>query len=138
ETAAGPSDVVDNSDAGCSASANWATGTSAPDKFGANYRYHSTQAISDACTWTVNLAASGNYTVYVWYPQGANRSTTAPYIISNSSGSTTVYVNQQITGGQWINQGTFAINAGMNTVKLSCWTTAGYVVVGDAVKWVKQ
>jgi hypothetical protein len=130
--------IVDNSNSGFSASANWATGTSSVDKYGADYRFHSTQAVSDVATWTVNLAASGTYAVYVWYPEGSNRSTTAPYIISTSSGSTTVTVNQQITGGQWVDQGTFSMNAGVNTVKLSCWTTAGFVVIADAVKWVKQ
>jgi hypothetical protein len=46
-------------------------------------------------------------------------------------------VNQQITGGQWVNQGSYNMNAGNNTVKVSCWVTTGFVVVADAVKWVK-
>jgi hypothetical protein len=29
------------------------------------------------------------------------------------------------------------MNAGANTVKVSCWVTAGVVVVADAVKWVQ-
>ncbi|EEF58561.1 hypothetical protein [Pedosphaera parvula] len=130
--------IVDNTSSGFSASANWATGTSSVDKYGSNYRYHSTQAVSDEATWTVNLAVGGSYAVYVWYPEGSNRSTTAPFIISTSSGTSTVQVNQQLTGGQWVKQGTFSMNSGANTVKLSCWTTAGSVVVADAVKWVKQ
>jgi hypothetical protein len=130
--------IMDNTSSGFSASANWSTGTSSVDKYGTDYRYRSTQAVSDAATWTVNLAASGTYAVYVWYPQGSNRSTTAPFMISTSTGSTTVSVNEQINGGQWVNLGAFSMNAGTNTVKLSCWTTAGFVVVADAVKWVKQ
>ncbi|MDB6123949.1 MAG: hypothetical protein JWQ71_2942 [Pedosphaera sp.] len=138
EAPTGATYIVDNANAGFSTSANWTTGTSATDKYGADYRYRSTAAVSDAATFTANLAVSGNYAVYVWYPAGSNRSATTPFVISTSTGTSTVTVNQQVTGGQWVNQGVFAMNAGVNTVKVSCWTTAGFVVVADAVKWVKQ
>lgn len=127
--------IVDNSSAGFTASANWATGSSSTDKYGADYRYRSTAAVSDAATWTGSISA-GSHSVYVWYPQGANRSTTAPFIVYHGATSTTCVVNQQITGGQWVNQGSWGdFAAGNNQIKLSCWTTTGYVVVADAVKW---
>jgi N-acetyl-anhydromuramyl-L-alanine amidase AmpD len=128
---------VDNANAGFSTSANWATGTSAADKFGADYRYRSNASISDAATFTGNLPSAGTYTVYVWYPEGANRSTSTPFIISTSGGSHTEFVDQTITGGQWVSQGAYSMNAGNNTVQVSCWTAAAGVVVADAVKWVK-
>ena len=127
--------IVDNSSAGFSTSANWSTGSSSPDKYGADYRFRSTAAVSDPATWTANLPSTKSYGVYVWYPQGSNRSTTAPYIVYHAAGSTTAVVNQQITGGQWVYQGSWNMNAGSNQVKLSCWTTTGFVVVADAVKW---
>jgi hypothetical protein len=126
--------IVDNTSAGFSASTGWATSSSAPNEYGSNYRYHSTAAVSDAATWTANVTA-GSHTVYVWYPEGSNRSTVAPFIISTSGGSHTEYVNQQITGGQWVNQGTYSMSGGNNTVDLSCWAPTGFVVVADAVKW---
>ncbi|MDB6027940.1 MAG: N-acetylmuramoyl-L-alanine amidase [Verrucomicrobiales bacterium] len=132
--AAVPPVIVDNTYTNFSASANWSTGSSSTDKYGTNYRYRSTAALSDAATWTANLTA-GTKTVYVWYPKGPNRSTTAAYIISTSTGSKTVTVNQQLTGGQWVSQGPVTVNGGVNTIKLSCWTTTGFVVVADAVKW---
>jgi hypothetical protein len=138
EALPGTSYIVDNSDPGFTASANWSTGTSSANKFGANYRFRSTAAISDAATWSVSLAQSGNYAVYVWYPNGSNRSQTAPYIVNHNGVATTKSVNQQINGGQWNLLGTWFMNAGVNTVKLSCWTTAGFVVVADAVKWQQQ
>jgi hypothetical protein len=130
----GTSIIVDNSSANFSVTGSWATGTSAADKYGADYRYHSTAAVSEPAEWTANLS-SGSHTVYVWYPEGGNRSTSAPYIIQISGGSHTEYVNQQITGGQWVNQGTYTMAAGVNYIKLSCWTGTGFVVVADAVKW---
>ncbi len=133
-TPPGTSIIVDNNDGGFSCSASWSTGTSAADKFGTSYRYRNTQAISDQATFTANVAA-GSHPVSVWYPQGSNRSQTAGHVISHSTGSTTVVVNQQINGGQWLNIGTYNMNSGANTVKVSCWTTTGFVVMADAVKW---
>jgi N-acetyl-anhydromuramyl-L-alanine amidase AmpD len=116
---------------------SWSTGTSAADKYGSDYRFKSTAPVSEPATWTTSLPSSGNWTVYVWYPAGSNRSTAAPYIISTAAGSHTEYVNQQITGGAWVNQGTYNMNAGTATIKLSCWAASGFVVVADAVRWVK-
>lgn len=127
--------IVDNSSAGFTASSAWATGTGSTDKYGSNYRYHSTQAVSDAATWTANITG-GSHSVYAWWPQGSNRSTTAPYIVYHGSTSTTVNKNQQISGGSWQTLGTWSdFVSGNNNVKLSCWTTTGYVVMADAVKW---
>ena len=126
--------IVDNSNAGFSTSANWSTGSSSTDKYGGDYRFRSTAPLSDPATFTASVSG-GSHTVYVWYPAGANRSTTTPFIISTSSGNVTATVNQQITGGQWVNQGAYSMNAGNNTIKVSCWTATGAVVVADAVKW---
>lgn len=130
--------ILDNSNSGFSASANWATGSSAADKYGANYRWRATQATSDAATWTVSNLAAGTYAVYAWWSAGSNRSAAAPYIVYHATGSTTVKKNQQANGGKWNLLGTFKLDGGSEKVALSCWTTSGYVVVADAIKWVKQ
>jgi len=135
ETISSGGTVVDNSSAGFSTSANWSTGTSSTDKFGTDYRYRSTVASSDPATWNVSLGSTKTYAVSAWYPQGSNRSTTSGYIVYYNGGSSTVNVNQQINGGQWVSLGSFAMNSGANMVKLSCWTTTGFIVVADAVKW---
>lgn len=126
--------IVDNSSAGFSVTGTWATGSSSTDKYGADYRYHSTAAISEPAQWLASLTA-GSHSVYAWWPQGSNRSTTAPYMVSTSGGTVTVNKNQQSGGGAWQLLGTWSLNAGNNTVKLSCWTATGYIVVADAVKW---
>ena len=113
-------------------SAGWATGTSAADKYGADYKYKSTAAVSDAATWTSTLANGGNYDISAWWSQGTNRSATAPYILP---GGATVSKNQQANGGVWNLLGTKSLVAGAQTTKLSCWTTTGFIVVADAVKY---
>jgi len=114
----------------------WATGTSSTDKYGADYRYHSTAAVSEPFTWTGNLNVSGSWSAYAWWPEGANRSSTAPYIVYHGAGSTTVNKDQTINGGAWNLLGTWSdFAAGDNDIKLSVWTTTGFNVMADAVKW---
>lgn len=115
------------------ATGSWATGTSSTDKYGTDYRYHSTAAVSEPFQWTATLNTSASWNVRAWWPQGSNRSTTAPYIVTHSAGSTTVNKNQQINGGAWQLLGTWSMSSG--DVKLSVWTATGYIVVADAVKW---
>jgi hypothetical protein len=126
--------IVDNANSGFSASGSWILATSSTDKYGANYRYRSTAAISDPATFLANIA-SGTKNVAAWWPQGANRSATAAYHVAHSGGTTVVTVNQQANGGKWNSLGNFNFAGGNTTVQLSCWTTTGFVVVADAIKW---
>lgn len=126
--------IVDNSSSNFAASSNWSTGTSAGDKYGADYRFRSTAAVSDAASWTANITQAGNYTISAWWPQGSNRSATAPYMLPDN---TVVNVNQQTNGGKWNTLGTQNLSTGNKVTKLSCWTTAGFVVIADAVRYHK-
>lgn len=127
-----PSDIIiDNSASSFTASTNWSTGTSASDKYGTNYRYRSTAALSDSAQWTFTAPSTRNYEISAWWCAGTNRSSTAPYVLTDGA---TVRCNQQTNGGKWNVLGTKSITAGSRNVKLSCWTTTGYVVVADAIK----
>lgn len=126
--------TVDNNSGGFSVVGTWATGSSATDKFGADYRYHSTAPVSEPAQWTTALNTSGTWNVWAWWPQGANRSTTASYIITHAGGTSTVTVNQQLNGGKWNLLGSWSMSGTVN-VKLSCWTSTGSIVVADAIKW---
>lgn len=127
--------VIDNSSAGFTASSAWIAASSSTDKYGADYRYRSTAAISDNAVWTASLPSTKTYAVSAWWPQGSNRSATAAYHVVHASGTTVVTVNQQANGGKWNALGSWAMNAGSNQVRLSCWTTTGFVVVADAIRW---
>ncbi len=131
--------IIDNSSGSFSASANWSTGTMSADKYGADYRFRSTAATSDQATWTPNITASGSWTVYAWWTVGANRSANSAYAITHSGGTTSVYVNQQVSGGVWNSLGAFTLGTGTGfPTRKSCWATTGFVVVADAVKWHKN
>lgn len=135
----GISVIVDNTDSGFSASTNWSVSTSTPGYYGTNYRARATAAVSDSAKWTVTLPSDGTYDVYAWWTAGTNRSTTAPFIITHTGGNTTVNKNQQIDGSKWVLLGTWNFYQGTaQRVQLSCWTTTGYYVIADAVKFVKK
>lgn len=127
--------VIDNSDTGFTASGSWSTGTSAADKYGTNYRFRQTGAVSDPATWSFDVPATSDYEIFAWWSQGPNRSSTAPYILP---GNNTIYMNQQTNGGSWQSLGTVNLSAGTHEVKLSCWTSSGNVVIGDAIKVVPR
>jgi hypothetical protein len=127
----------DNGTGAWSASGSWLASTSTSGYYGSNYHYRSTAAVSDAATWTVSLPSSGSYAVAARWTAGTNRAASAPYIVTHTGGNTTVNANQQANNGVWMGLGTYSFAAGANVVKLSCWTTVGYVVVGDAVRFTK-
>jgi N-acetylmuramoyl-L-alanine amidase len=129
--------IGDNGTAAWSASTSWFPGTSIAGYYGADYHARATASASDAATWTVTLPSAGNYAVHVRWTAATNRSTTAPYIVTHTGGNTTVNANQQLNNGAWMGLGTYNFNAGANQVKLSCWTTLGFYVVGDAVRFTK-
>jgi uncharacterized lipoprotein YddW (UPF0748 family)/chitodextrinase len=81
----------------------WSVGSSSTDKYGADYNYCTTAATeTKTATWTPKIDVPGFYTVYCWYPAGANRSTKAPYAVVWDGGQQTINVNQTTTGGQWV------------------------------------
>jgi hypothetical protein len=125
-----PTYTMDNTSSYFSVTGTWATGTSAGDKYGTNYRFHSTAAVSEPAQWA-RAVTSGTYKVQAWWPAGSNRSNAAPYIMPNNA---TVKKNQRVSGGAWNTLGTIGLS-GTATTKLSCWAASGYVVMADAVRY---
>jgi len=130
--------IADNGTGAWSASTNWFPGTSVAGYYGTNYHARATEAVSDQATWTVTLPATDSYRVDAWWTAAANRAASASYSVVHAGGTATVAKNQQANGGSWQTLGTWNFNAGSNQVRLSCWTTAGFFVIGDAVRFVQQ
>ena len=134
--------VIDNSDSEFSVTfgSAWTTGTSASGKYGSDYLYKGAVGASGSPTalaeWRPSLALD-TYDVQVWYPSGSNRANDTPFTVYHASGNTTVRVNQQANGGQWVNLGTFDFNAGTaGYVEIGNDAQSGQVVIADAVRWV--
>ena len=117
-------------------SANWTSSTNVAGYYGTGYYAAPTAAVSDGATFEFYLSAAASKQVYAWWTSASDRSTTAPYVIFNASGTklATVSKNQQTGGGAWQLLGTYNFTAGWNKVTVSRWTTTGYHVIADAVQ----
>lgn len=134
-----PADIiVDNADGGFSSGSGWTLATSAVDKYGANYEFHSTGSSSNPATFSYTVPVAGSYSLSTWYCQGSNRSASTPYVITRSGGTSTVNVNQQTGGGSWRSLGSFNLNSGGGQIAVNTVAPSGYVVIADAVKLVKN
>ena len=83
---------------------SWSTSTSSSDKFGADYRYatSATNASTASATYYPDVPARAGYDVFLWHPQGSNRTTNALINIIYGGGNLATRINQQINGGQWV------------------------------------
>ena len=129
--------IVDNSDSGFSVTGDWSTGNTAGDKYGSDYRFALAYPGSGDSTaiWRPTLVTSGIYSVYVWYSQGGNRSTDAPYTVHSNSGASTIRIDQQTNGGQWVILGAFPFSSGTTGYVELTNDASGIVVIADAVRF---
>jgi len=97
--------IIDNGDDGFFVSGSWDTGTAAPDKFGGDYRYcrveNEGHAVAQWYPHRAGFTVPGYYEVYIWYPQGTNRSAHAAYSVCNKGSCSSFAINQQNNGGRW-------------------------------------
>jgi len=132
--------ILDNTNNEVSFTASWSAGTSSSDKYLADYRFASTAAGGTlTATFRPALANAGYYDVFIWYPQGGNRATNAPWSVFFHSGSTNIPVDQSVNGGGWrLIAAARPFQAGTNGyVRLSNDTGyIGKVVLADAVRFV--
>jgi N-acetyl-anhydromuramyl-L-alanine amidase AmpD len=115
---------------------SWVSSSNVAGYYGTGYYAAPTAAVSEPATFWFYLPAAATKTVDAWWTSATDRSTSAPFVMWNASGTKlgTVNVNQQANGGMWNTLGSYSFSAGWNKVQLSRWTTSGYYVVADAVR----
>jgi RHS repeat-associated protein len=105
--------------------------------WGSNFLHIDPGGTVDTETWTPALTTAGTYRVYARWTAHANRATDAPYTIHHDGGQTTVPVNQEVNGGEWVPLGSFGLTPGQNhRIVLS--DQANERVAADAVKLVRE
>jgi FtsP/CotA-like multicopper oxidase with cupredoxin domain len=129
------SSIIDNTDPGFSTAGTWATSSTTTGYYGTDYRYHAAGTGSNRARWTLNVSIPGFYSISARWTSGANRATNATYTITNNGTVIgTVTKNQQTSGGQFVDLGTFAVSPGTLIVTLS--DAANGFVIADAVQFV--
>jgi BNR repeat-like domain len=117
-------------------SGTWNKATGVSGYYGENYRTSPAGTGTNAARWTLDVPAAGVYQVEVWYTAASNRATNAPYTVTHANGSTTVRVDQQTHGSQWVPLGRFSFAAGLAGVGLT--NDADGYVIADGVRLVAQ
>jgi hypothetical protein len=117
-------------------SSTWAASSLASGYWGTGYYFASTKAVSDGAVFWFYLPSAGSRTIDAWWTAGSNRSSAAPFIAFNASGTKlgTRTVDQRSNGSKWVTLGTWSFSAGWNKIVLSRWAAEGSVVIADAVK----
>jgi len=131
--------IVDNTDStGVTITGAWTTSTFSPGYYCTNYIHDgNTGKGSKSVRFTPTIPVSGNYEVFARWISGSDRATNVPIDIVTASGTSSVQVNEQTNGGQWVSLGTYSFNAGTaGSVLIKNNGTSGYVIV-DAVRFVK-
>jgi hypothetical protein len=132
--------ILDNPDPRVTFTGDWQTGTTASGRYGSDYRFALTvigETTSNAF-YRPNIVTPGRYDVYIWFPQGSNRSTNAQWHVSHEGGSVTVGFNQTMNGGAWrlIADGRDFAKGTNGFVRLSNDTGENNkVVIADAVRF---
>ncbi|MCC6466069.1 MAG: N-acetylmuramoyl-L-alanine amidase [Planctomycetes bacterium] len=129
--------IVDNVDPGFSVlSGSWSTGNTAAGRYGADYRYAATgTSVTAEAEWRPTLPHGGDYAVEVWYPQGTNRASNAPFTVYHANGTSAVAVNQQSNGGAWYVLGSYPFFTGSTGFVRLANNANPSVVIADAVRF---
>ena len=93
--------IIDNTAA--QLQGTWTASQSGADRYSNSYHYAASSSGNSTASalFRPQIETPGLYHVYVWYSQGNNRSTNAPYTVFSDAGPLTVRVNQTIGGGAW-------------------------------------
>ena len=97
--------VLDNGELGTSQVGKWRA-SKGRNSFGKKSVYASRSRAT--YTFNVKLATPGEYEVFAWWTEYANRRTSVPINVTHLGGTSTVRVNQRQAGGRWNPLGTWA------------------------------
>jgi len=101
--------ICDNGDSCTSSTGRWKV-TNETDSYGSNSLYAQKKATH---TWTPDLPLTGYYEIYMWWPYMFSNCTNCPVIIASGGEILdTIYIDQQLDGGQWNLLGTYYLNGG--------------------------
>ncbi|MFC1676079.1 LamG-like jellyroll fold domain-containing protein [Planctomycetota bacterium] len=85
-------------------------------------------------TWTFSPTATAPHTLSMWWTTWPSRSNKIPVSIKHTTGTSTVYINQQQNGGKWNSLGTFTFEAGKTYTVTITSQAAPTSTCADAIK----
>ena len=110
----------------------WNTSANADGFFGVDYAF--ANGGDQTALFSGDIAQSGVYDVYVYWPSHPNRATNVPIEVTHANGVSTETVDQTANGGTWNLIGSYEFDATIPPeIRVSTLGTNG-VVVADAVR----
>jgi len=130
--------TVDNTSSGATLTGTWTASTNVAGYYGSNYIHDGATAKGNkSVLYTPNLPRYGQYEVLARWTADSQRAPSVPFTINSTTGSTTVYANEQVNGTRWNSLGVYSFNAGTGgSVQLSNAGTTGYVIA-DALRFAE-
>jgi prepilin-type N-terminal cleavage/methylation domain-containing protein len=114
---------------------NTSTWTGGGSFWGANFLHdRDEEKGAKSVRYTPDLPVEGEYNVHIYRPEHSSRPNNVPIDITHKNGMTTVTHNQ-VSGGGWLDLGTYDFNAGTGGNVLIRTTDTSGVVVADAIKF---
>ncbi len=101
--------------------------------FQSDYLHDNNGAKGASVSFETQLSFAGDHDVYIRWPADASNATNVPVDVIHSSGTSTYYVNQRVSGGIWVLLGRHPFVAGTARVVIRTDGTSGYVIA-DGVK----
>lgn len=128
--------IVDNPAA--TATGAWTASTATAGFYGSNYLHDGNTAKgTKTVRFTPSLPSSGKYWVYGRWTADPGRANNVPFDIAHTGGTSTVSINQQVKGGNWIALGSYNFNSGTaGNVLIRTTGTSGHVIA-DSVRFLR-
>jgi hypothetical protein len=128
--------VVDNADPGFSIEGeDWescADGDCGGASYGADFVYVEPGCLDCRARFDLRADASGEYEVWAWWPQGADRSMDTPFTIQGGGETFTVRLDQRLNGDAWYRLGQVSLAEGESVSVVVGGSRTGYASA-DAV-----
>lgn len=130
-----PSDIIiDNPQA--TLTGNWTLGTTAADRYGADYALAYGNDGAKTATYTPNITMAGTYRVYEWHTGGNGRDTSVPITVYYNGGSHVYTITEYSGGGAWNLLGSHPFAVGTSgKVTINNQASGGTLIVADAIKF---
>lgn len=112
----------------------WRASTSVSGYYGSNYLWINAASGGTArATWNTSVSSSTYYNVFARWSSSSGRSSSVPYTITHSGGTTTVRVDQRANGARWNNLGRFSLSSGRTYPVYVTNNASSGTVIADAV-----
>jgi hypothetical protein len=131
--------IIDNSDPAFNTEGIWRVDSGNYDQYGDDFAMTRPGSGDRSATFVLDIQATGDYELYVWWPECWVCASNAPFTVEHADGSSTelVALNDRQRAGQWNSLGEYPFELGQ-PASVMVTDDADGRVVADAIRLVWQ